>query len=71
MAAWAWAAWAHSSALEPPARRRQKRRLLRVRPARLRQTGLFDDMTRKTDEDEHSLEMHLPYLLSVMQVQLY
>ena len=37
----------------------------------LRQTGLFDDMARKTDEGEHSLEMHLPYLLSVMQGQRF
>lgn len=35
----------------------------------LRQTGLFDDMSRKTDEDEHSLEMHLPYIFRVMQGQ--
>ena len=37
----------------------------------LRQTGLFDDMARKTDEAEHSLEMHLPYLHSVMQGQRF
>ena len=37
----------------------------------LRQTGLFDDMPRKTDEDEHSLEMHLPYLFTVMQGQSF
>ena len=36
----------------------------------LRQTGLFDDMARKTDEGEHSLEMHLPFLLSVMHGQV-
>jgi len=35
----------------------------------LRQTGLFDDMKRKTDEDEHSLELHLPYIRQVMQAQ--
>lgn len=33
----------------------------------LRATGMFDDMTRKTDEDEHSLEMHLPYIFHVMR----
>ena len=37
----------------------------------LRQTGLFDDMARKTDEGEHSLEMHLPFLLSVMHGQRF
>lgn len=33
----------------------------------LRQTGFFDDMSRRTDEDEHSLEMHLPYIYHVMR----
>ncbi|KAI4126433.1 MAG: hypothetical protein LQ347_004973 [Umbilicaria vellea] len=30
--------------------------------AELHQTGKFDKMSQSTDEDEHSLEMHLPYL---------
>ena len=33
----------------------------------LRATGMFDDMPRNTDEGEHSLEMHLPYIFQVMQ----
>lgn len=28
----------------------------------LRGTRLFSDMKSSTDEDEHSLEMHLPYI---------
>jgi len=28
----------------------------------LRKTGLFSDMSLETDEDEHSIEMHLPYV---------
>lgn len=28
----------------------------------LRETGLFEEMSPSTDEDEHSLEMHLPYI---------
>ncbi|KZW02340.1 UPF0103-domain-containing protein [Exidia glandulosa HHB12029] len=30
--------------------------------AELRATGKFEDMSKPTDEDEHSLEMHLPYI---------
>lgn len=30
--------------------------------AELRKTGEFGEMTREEDEDEHSLEMHLPYV---------
>ncbi|EJD55685.1 UPF0103-domain-containing protein [Auricularia subglabra TFB-10046 SS5] len=30
--------------------------------AELRASGKFEDMSRTTDEDEHSLEMHLPYV---------
>jgi len=37
--------------------------------AALRATGKFDVMERRTDEDEHSLEMHLPYIFQVMQGQ--
>ena len=32
-------------------------------------TGLFEEMTMQTDEDEHSIEMHLPYIAHVMQGQ--
>jgi predicted class III extradiol MEMO1 family dioxygenase len=28
----------------------------------LKMTGLFDEMDLDTDSDEHSLEMHLPYI---------
>ena len=28
----------------------------------LKQTGHFSEMTLQTDEDEHSIEMHLPYI---------
>jgi predicted class III extradiol MEMO1 family dioxygenase len=31
----------------------------------LKETGLFDEMSRSVDEDEHSLEMHLPYIRHV------
>lgn len=30
--------------------------------AELRATGKFEDMSRSTDEEEHSMEMHLPYI---------
>jgi len=30
-------------------------------------TGLFEPMSTQTDEDEHSLEMHLPYIAKVME----
>lgn len=33
----------------------------------LHATGLFDEMSISTDEDEHSLEMHLPYIAKVME----
>lgn len=33
----------------------------------LRSTGKFSDMDVKTDEDEHSIEMHLPYIAKVME----
>ncbi|KAI5449505.1 hypothetical protein NCC49_004649 [Naganishia albida] len=29
---------------------------------KLKKTGMFDEMTLQTDSDEHSLEMHLPYI---------
>eukprot|EP00493_Phyllostaurus_siculus_P026502 UN26847 len=34
---------------------------------KLRNTGKFDEMTISTDEDEHSIEMHLPYVAKVME----
>eukprot|EP00742_Colponemidia_sp_Colp-10_P004552 GILJ01004858.1.p1 GENE.GILJ01004858.1~~GILJ01004858.1.p1 ORF type:complete len:314 (+),score=40.14 GILJ01004858.1:71-943(+) len=34
--------------------------------AELKAAGEFDMMSRKVDEDEHSLEMHLPYIWQVM-----
>ncbi|KAL1528231.1 hypothetical protein AB1Y20_009589 [Prymnesium parvum] len=33
----------------------------------LRRTGEFEEMTKKADEEEHSLEMHLPYIVHVMR----
>ena len=33
----------------------------------LKDTGLFDEMSRSVDEDEHSLEMHLPYIRHVFK----
>jgi len=35
--------------------------------AELRATGNFSDMDIQTDEDEHSLEMHLPYVRKVFE----
>lgn len=35
--------------------------------AELWKTGLFDRMNIKTDEDEHSIEMHLPYTAKAME----
>jgi len=35
--------------------------------AELEKTGLFSWMDMKTDEDEHSIEMHLPYIAKVME----
>lgn len=35
--------------------------------AELRSTGQFSDMDVETDEDEHSLEMHLPYVRKVFE----
>lgn len=35
--------------------------------ARLRGTGKFDTMSLQVDEDEHSIEMHLPYVAKVME----
>jgi predicted class III extradiol MEMO1 family dioxygenase len=29
---------------------------------KLKKTGMFDEMDLDTDSDEHSLEMHLPYI---------
>ena len=33
----------------------------------LRKTGVFSDMNIDTDEDEHSIEMHLPYVRKVFE----
>ncbi|KAJ7225471.1 MEMO1 family [Mycena pura] len=33
----------------------------------LRATGNFEDLSRSADEDEHSLEMHLPYIRKMFQ----
>ena len=33
----------------------------------LSSTGLFDDIPRGKEESEHSLEMHVPYIVRVMQ----
>ncbi len=33
----------------------------------LMQTGEFDLMDRRTDEEEHSIEMQLPYIAKMMQ----
>ena len=33
----------------------------------LRTTGNFSDMDTQTDEDEHSIEMHLPYVRKVFE----
>ena len=30
-------------------------------------TGKFSQMDARTDEDEHSIEMHLPYIAKVME----
>ena len=32
----------------------------------LRSTGAFEVMSLQTDEDEHSIEMHLPYIAKMM-----
>jgi MEMO1 family protein len=34
----------------------------------LRRTGAFTEMSKKTDEEEHSLEMHLPYIYKMLQL---
>lgn len=33
----------------------------------LMETGLFEKMNRSTDEDEHSIELHLPYIAKSME----
>lgn len=33
----------------------------------LQKTGKFETMSRVTDEDEHSIEMHLPYVRKVFE----
>lgn len=35
--------------------------------ADLMATGEFQWMDMKTDEDEHSIEMHLPYIAKIME----
>ena len=35
--------------------------------AELRTTGKFSDMPLRTDEDEHSIEMHLPYVRKIFE----
>ena len=35
----------------------------------LRRTGQFDTMSQGVDEDEHSIEMHLPYVAKVMKAR--
>ena len=35
--------------------------------AELRKTKIFQDMKGDVDEEEHSLEMHLPYIRHVFQ----
>lgn len=35
--------------------------------AQLRETNKFEDMSLGTDEDEHSIEMHLPYIRKIFQ----
>mmetsp|Transcript_14813 Transcript_14813/g.21832 ORF Transcript_14813/g.21832 Transcript_14813/m.21832 type:complete len:306 (-) Transcript_14813:303-1220(-) len=37
----------------------------------LLKTGLFEVLTANVDEDEHSLEMHLPYIAKVMEGQVF
>lgn len=34
---------------------------------KLKSTGKFQEMSIKMDEEEHSLEMHLPYIAKVME----
>ncbi|CAG8587760.1 6028_t:CDS:2 [Diversispora eburnea] len=33
----------------------------------LRKTGHFEEMTRETDEEEHSIEMHLPFTYKILE----
>lgn len=35
--------------------------------AQLRATGEFSEMDLNTDQDEHSIEMHLPYVRKVFE----
>lgn len=48
-----------------------KSNVIIVRPlsvyADLWKTGMFERMTLQTDEDEHSIEMHLPYTAKAME----
>jgi len=39
----------------------------RLAIAELHATGNFSDMEIETDKDEHSIEMHLPYVRKVFQ----
>ena len=47
--------------------RRTKSPCLPIVVTELRDTGHFEDMEVDVDEDEHSLEMHLPYIYKVME----
>jgi MEMO1 family protein len=33
----------------------------------LHKTGAFESMSKSTDEDEHSIEMHLPYVRKIFE----
>lgn len=33
----------------------------------LKETNMFEEMDLKTDEAEHSIEMHLPYIAKIME----
>lgn len=39
--------------------------------AELEKTGHFSWMDMKTDENEHSIEMHLPYIAKVMEEYVF
>lgn len=34
--------------------------------SQLHRTGEFEEMPQEVDEDEHSIEMHLPYVYKVL-----
>ena len=37
----------------------------------LKDTKQFEEMSNSTDEDEHSIELHLPYIAKVMERYLH